>query len=199
MIKAFSDYDKVQAYGDFQRLPKGAYIVSILGVSVENGNSGQYLKLSCDIAEGDFTGFYGLQYKNNQSENRKWACNLLLNIPTDDGSERDGWTKRRFKTIMEAIEDSNEGFYWAWDETKLKGLKVGGLFNEREYEANDGSVRTATNLATFCAISKVRDGSYKIPDDRKLTGRDPLEVKRPDAEGFISVPDGVDDEALPFN
>lgn len=203
MIKAFKDYEKVQAYGDYQRLPKGGYVVKILGVSVEENKNGQYLKLSCDITEGDFTGYFGLQYRNSTKEDKKWACNLLVNIPKDDGSEQDGWTKRRFKTIMEALEDSNKGYAWDWDETKLKGLKVGGLFNEREYVNMCGDIKTAVNLATFCSIEKIKDGSYQLPADKLLSDdrREQVEehAAKPDAEGFVSVPDGVDNEALPFN
>ena len=30
-IKHFSDYDKVKGYGDYQILPRGGYVVKILG------------------------------------------------------------------------------------------------------------------------------------------------------------------------
>lgn len=80
--------------------------MKILGAEVCNNSVGQYVKISCDIAEGEYAGFYAKEYKAQQSEDKKWHCNYLLNIPNDDGSEKDNWTKRRFKTFTEALEES---------------------------------------------------------------------------------------------
>ena len=57
-IKRFGDYEKTQAYGDYDVLPKGGYVVKILGAEVCNNSVGQYVKISCDIAEGEHAGFY---------------------------------------------------------------------------------------------------------------------------------------------
>ena len=107
-IKRFGDYEKTQAYGDYEALPKGGYVVKILGAEVCNNSVGQYVKISCDIAEGEYAGFYAKEYKAQQSEDKKWHCNHLLYIPNDDGSEKDNWTKRRFKTFTEALEESKD-------------------------------------------------------------------------------------------
>lgn len=195
MIQKWNDYDNVKGYGDFERLPKGGYVVKILGVSIgQNSDFRTYLKLSCDVIEGEYANFYTMQYKANSNEDKKWGCNLIINIPTDDGSERDGWAKRSFRTAIDALEESNPGFHWDWNETKLKGLIAGGLFNEREYEAQDGSVRRATNLARFCSADKVRSGNYTLPKDRLLN-----KTGGQMGEGFMSIPSGVEDEGLPFN
>lgn len=196
MIQRWNDYDKVKGYSDFEQLPKGGYVVKILGVSIgQTGDFRQYLKLSCDIVEGEYANYFTNQYKNNQNEDKKWICNLLQNLPVDDGSERDGWTKKAFRTMIDALEDSNPGFHWDWNETKLKGLTVGGLFNEREYEGHDGSIKRATNLARFCSVDKIRSGNYTLPKDKLLPNRPSASV----GEGFMSIPDNVEDEGLPFN
>ena len=193
MIRKWNDYDSVKGYGDFERLPKGGYVIKILGVSVEQyRDNEQTLKLGCDIVEGEYANFYTQQYKNNSNEDKKWSCNYFLNIPVDDGSERDEWTKKAFRTAIDALEDSNPDFHWDWNETKLKGLIVGGLFNEREYIGNDGNVRRSTNLARFCSADKVRSGNYKLPKDKLL----PTGTVN---DGFMSIPSSADDEGLPFN
>lgn len=195
MIQKWSDYDSVKGYGDFERLPKGGYVVKILGASVEyTSDNRQYLKLGCDIVEGEYSNFFSNQYRNNQNEDKKWGCNMLLNIPTDDGSERDGWTKRNFRTAIDALEDSNPGYHWDWNETKLKGLIVGGLFNEREYEGRDGTPRRSTNLARFCDAQKIRDGKYTLPKDKLLD-----DSHAAANDGFMNIPDSADDKGLPFN
>lgn len=193
MIQKWSDYDKTKGYADFERLPKGGYVVKILGVSTGyTSDNREYLKLSCDIVEGEYTNYFADQYRNNTNEDKKWSCNLILNIPTDDGSEKDGWTKRSFKTAIEALEESNKSFRWDWNETKLKGLTVGGLFNEREYTGQDGTIRKATNLARFCNVDNIRSGKFTLPKDKLLA--------RPSApEGWMDVPSGADDGGLPFN
>lgn len=196
MIQRWGDYDKVKGYSDYERLPKGGYVVKILGVSVgQTGDFRKYLKLSCDIVEGEYANFYADQYKANTNEDKRWSCNLLQNLPVDDGSERDGWTKRSFRTMIDALEESNPGFHWDWNETKLKGLIVGGLFNEREYEGQDGTVKRATNLARFCAVDKIRSGNYTLPKDKLLDRHTAVQTP----EGFMSIPEGVEDAGLPFN
>lgn len=192
-IKKFNDYNETKSYSDYQKLPKGGYVLKILGASVHENRVGQYVKISCDIAEGEFAGFFMAEYKNQDKEDKKWHCNYLLNVPKDDGSEKDGWTKRRFKTVTEALEDSNPGYHFDWDEEKFKGKLIGGLFNIREYEKNNGTVGEATNLAQLCAVEKIRSCNYKIPEDRRITNS----VPAVDANGFQNIPDGVDEE-LPF-
>ena len=199
-ITRFNDYNETKSYGQVQILPKGAYVLKILGAEVLENSNGQYVKIGCDIAEGEFKDFYAKDYKAQQSEDKKWRCNYLLNVPKDDGTEQDGWTKRRFKTIIEAIEDSNPGYHFDWDEKKFKGKLIGGLFNEREYESN-GQVRKATNLAQLCAVESIRKNTYTLPNDKLLNGRSAVSFNTSGSngpDGFINIPDGIEDE-LPFN
>ena len=198
-IRRFSDYDKTKSYTDFEQLPKGGYVLIIKGAEVCHNSVGEYTKIMCDIAEGEFKDHFLSEYCGQQKEDKKWHCNYLLNTPKDDGSEKDGWTKRRFKTVTEALEDSNPGYHFDWDERKFKGKMIGGLFNEREYENDKGEIKRATNLAQLCSVDKIRSGNYKIPDDKLLGGRPPqTSAPMTDADEFINIPDGIDDE-LPFH
>lgn len=198
MIRRFNDYEQTKAYGSFEQLPKGGYVMQIKGVETRTNQRGEYLFISADIYEGDYIQFFTREYKNQQSEDKKWHCNYLLNIPTDDGSEQDGWTKRRFKTFTEALEDSNEGYHFDWDEQKFKGMLIGGLFNEREYESQKGDIRRATNWAGVTSVENIRSGDYTLPNDRLLDrGYNQPSAPVTDSKGFMSIPDGVDEE-LPF-
>ena len=195
-ITRFRDYEKTKSYKDYERLPKGGYVLMIKGAEVLHNSVGEYTKIMCDIVEGDYKDFFLSEYCGQQKEDKKWHCNYLLNTPKDDGSEKDGWTKRRFKTVTEALEESNPGYHFDWDERKLKGKLIGGLFNEREYEASNGEIRRATNLAQLCSVEKIRSGNYKIPNDKLLDNR-PTMPTDTDTEDFMSIPDGIEDE-LPF-
>ena len=195
MIKKFKDYEQTKSYGDYEKLPKGGYVLVIKGAEVLQNRIGDYIKISADMYEGEYIQFFTREYKNQQSEDKKWHCNYLLNIPKDDGSEQDGWTKRKFKTFTEALEESNEGYHFDWDEQKFKGKLIGGLFNEREYEGRDGAVRRSTNWANVCTLDKIRDGNFTIPDDKLLKGS---ANQAPASVAFMDIPDGIDDE-LPFH
>lgn len=196
-IKRFSDYEKTQSYSDYQQLPKGGYVLKIVGAEVKENSNGQYTIIRCDVAEGEFKDFYLNDYHSQQTEDKKWRCNYLLNTPKDDGTEQDGWTKRKFKTVTEALEESNPGYHFDWDEKKFKGKLIGGLFNEREYE-KDGNVRRATNLAQLCTVEKIRSGNYKIPADKLLNNSGSYNNTSAASDGFMNIPDGIDEE-LPFS
>lgn len=194
-IRKFSDYDKTQGYKDFIPLPKGAYVARIMDASVHESDAGEYVKITADIAEGEFQGYYSRDYENQQPENRKWHCNFLLNIPKDDGSEKDGWSKRNFKTFINALEDSNPGYHFDWDETKFKGLLIGALFNEKEYVRADNSIGRSINWARVISVDRVRSGKYKLPEDKLLKKPEGGEY---DNDGFMSVPASKVDD-LPFD
>lgn len=196
MISRFKDYDTIKGYSDIERLPKGGYICKILSVEKCSGSNGEYLKISLDIADGEYKDYFMNEWKQRKQSNEdaKWSCNFLLNLPKDDGSERDGWTKRHFKTFTNALEDSNTGYHFDWDETKFKGKLIGGLFNEREWESRqDHTVRRSINFARPTTVENIRTGNYKIPDDKLLNPVKPI----PGLANFVEVPEGIEDE-LPF-
>lgn len=193
-IKRFGDYEATKSYGEVQVLPKGGYVLKIMGAEICENKVGQYVKISVDIAEGEYKDYYANDYRNQQSEDKKWRGNYLLNVPNDDGSEKDGWTKRRFKTVIEALEESNAGYHFDWDEKKFKGKLIGGLFNEREYEFN-GDIKKSTNLAQLCSVEKIRKGTYQLPEDKLLSRTNATNTVTP---GFMSIPDGIGD-SLPFD
>lgn len=197
-MQKFNDYDKVRSYSDAQQLPKGAYVLRIMNASEKENKNGKYIQISCDIEEGEFKGFFMNDYKAQDREDKKWHCNYLLNEPKDDGSEKDGWTKRRFKTVIEALEDSNSGYHWDWDETKWKGKIIGGLFNIREYEAQNRDIRQATNLKQLCSVDKVRSGSFRMPKD-DLLDKPASSANASAPDGFMPIPDSDVDVEIPWN
>lgn len=196
----FSDYDKVVPYGMTRKLPKGGYVLVIKGAEICQNSRGEYVKILCDVAEGDCKGFFLSDFTQQPPESRKWHCNYLLSIPNDDGSEQDSWTKRKFKTFTNALEESNEGYHFDWDERKFKGKRIGGIFNEREYMGNDNKSHMATNLALMCSVENIRSGNFQIPEDKMLSERkSPAQADAPAQNDgqWMEIPDG-DDLELPF-
>lgn len=173
-MKAFSNYEQAKEnakYEGGERLPEGGYVCRILGTKYanpQNGNSG-YITMEFDIAEGEHAGFFQKQYEANTSEDRKFKGKVIIWEPKDDGTEQDGWTKNTFARWTNAIEDSNPGYSWDWDETKWKGKLVGILFGTTG-TVIDGKEITYTEARTAVNVEKVRSGDYKIPKFKSKNG-----------------------------
>lgn len=119
-------------------------------------------------------------------------------IPKDDGSKEDEWKMRRLKTVVSNLEESNPGFHFDWaNVSKLKGKKIGALFNNKEYDFN-GHHGFFTNCHSLVTVEKIRSGKYKIPEDTLLNkGNRQQPQGQPVGDGFMTIPDGIEEE-LPF-
>ena len=166
-MKKLNSYDSAVPYTDTVTLPVNGYIIGILDVIEKHESWGDILEIKFDIAEGEYKNYYTNQYRDSQFENKKYRGIYRINIPKEDGSEQDGWTLRRFKTDITAIEASNPGFHWDWNEQQLKGKTVGMVFQAREWEL-DGKSGFWTAPHSFKDIELIRSGKYKIPDPRLL-------------------------------
>jgi hypothetical protein len=199
MIKQFKDFDQTRGYSNSEQLPRGGYVCKIIGAKPQDSQYGQSIKIAFDIAEGEYKDFYQKKFDANSSEDKKWPGTFLLNVPTDDGSERDGWTKRKFRTFTDALEDSNAGYHFDWDETKFKGKLIGFVFNYREWEAPDGRAVMSPNAANTTSVENIRKGNFKIPQDKLLrTHSTPsTQPSNPTSQPFIGISEGVDTE-VPF-
>lgn len=197
-MKRLNGYEAAQVYADRERLPAGGYVLKILDVAYQENSRGDVILLSFDIAEGEQKGFYAADYRAQIGEDKKWKGTYRLYVPKDDGSESDQWTMRRFKTVISNFEESNSGYHWNWDEQTLKGKVIGALFNNKEYDFN-GNHGFFTNCHSLVPVEKIRSGKFKIPQDTLLKSSFSSTPAADVDNGFINIPDGVNDEELPFN
>lgn len=167
-MKPVKGYEEAKAMGEGQeRLPIGGYIVKILDVKMLEYTWGDVIAASFDIIEGDYAGYYAENYKMQTQEDKKWKGVRRMNVPKGDGTEKDGWTLAAFKRDIEAVEDSNKGFHWDWDESKLKNKVVGAIFHDQEYDYN-GQQGFWTACHHFAPVDVVREGKFKIPKPKML-------------------------------
>lgn len=166
-MKKFKGYSEAKVISQQDRLPVGGYVLEIKNAEVKEYDTCSVLVFSFDISEGDYKGFYAENYRNQSGEDKKWKGNFRLYIPTEDGSEKDEHTIRRFKTAIVDIEESNPGYNWDWDESKLKGKKIGGVFRNKEYSYK-GSKGFFTECAWFTSVQNIKDGKFTIPADKLL-------------------------------
>ena len=191
-MKKFSGFEETKVYTERETLPRGAYILRVLNTEEVTYSWGSVLRFDFDIDQGEHQGFYKRDYNNQFQEDKKWKGTFRLPIPKDDGSERDAWTKSRFKTVMKAFEDSNPGYVWDWNENGLKNKVIGGLFNLKEWEFN-GNTGWYTQCKKLVPVSLITENKFTIPDDEPLKKEEP----KTDSDGFMNVVDS-DQEELPF-
>ena len=190
-MKPFKDYETTKPYTDNGKLPVGGYVLKVKNVKIEKRqNMSDQLVLFFDIEEGEYQDFFSENYKAQTQEDKKWKGTYRLWCPSDDGTDKDEWSKRRFKTVMNAFEASNPGFKWEWDEKKLNGKLIGGIFNQKEYDFN-GHSGFFTQCHSLTDVDTIRSGKFKVPADTLLK----KEVSPADIDdGFMKIPDSDDAE-----
>lgn len=200
MIKKPQGYDAAAAYtGESQQLPKGKYVCVIKQVAVqESRNGNDQFVILYDIAEGEQKGFFQKLFDADKTQNpsgAKWRGVFKQNM--------EGKGLSWFKGIITSIERSN-AFVFPWDkdgnEKTLVGKKFGGIFRRRQYEADNGNRPVVTELFRIRSLDGLEEA--EVPEDELLPqdGRTSTNtnVSVPDSDGFMNIPDGADDEGIPF-
>lgn len=163
-MEIIKDFDKIEAKGmdDFRGLPIGAYECVIMDARVNhNEQSGKdTFKVSVDIASGEFKDYFRKMYENDTRIDRKWNNNAVKYLSYT------GDNIAYFKGFLTVVENSNQGYKWDWDETKLKGKKVCGVFQYEEYEKQDGTKGVKVRLNKFRSLDKMKD--IKEPTQVKM-------------------------------
>lgn len=191
MITKPNGYDEMQVFEAQEKLPIGGYVLKIIKTKIETYSWGQVLVLAFDIAEGEYTGFYQKNFDAQQND-KKWKGTHRINLPKNDGSEKDEWSIKTLKSRMTAVEASNDGYVWNWDENSLVGKLVGGLFGNKEYEM-DGKRGFYTDCRAFCSVERIRTGNFTIPSD-KLLNSNTNTANTALPEGFQAITD----DDIPF-
>lgn len=161
-MKKIEGYDLVNEAGEFKRLPAGIYGVKITNVIDKPEN--EYLEIYCDITKGEYANYFkslvdaGL--KDSSKSIRSYKTSALP----------------FFKAFITAVEKTNAGYRWDWDEKKLIGKNVIAVFGEEEYEDNDGNIKVGTKLVEFRSLDAYKEGRIKLPELKKLPPKEPVLV-----------------------
>lgn len=193
MIKKYSGYEAKKSGGAREILPAGGYVARIVSAKIDSTQWGDKLIVAFDIAEGDYRDFFKKDFDGNQNEDKKWRGVYRLSIPADDGSEQDEWKKRSFNNFAFALENSNQGYVWDWDESKLKGKLFGVLFRNKEWEMN-GRTGWTTEACSSMDAQSIRNGKFKTPKDKALNGSNRAATSRFETTAISAD----EDDALPF-
>lgn len=186
-----NNYDDTKGYSNRSFLPAGCYVCKIMQVKETKSKNGRdMIMISLDIAEGEFKDHFANSYKEDTREDKKWGC-VVYQLTEDN----DGNTNRGFKSFIDSVKSSNQGWKEVWGDRFAENFKdklVGGLFGEEEYVKSNGDTGKSTKCRFFDSVKRVRDGKCNTPAPKLLsTGR----ASSPD--GFIACPEGLEEE-LPF-
>lgn len=159
-MKAISNFDKIQENGSFEKLPVGGYIVKIL--AVDDVPEKEYLKIFFDINEGEKKGFFTKAFKEDTRAEKKWP---------NAGSFIRSYKEKAlpmFKGFTNAIENSNKGYSWNFDEKSLVNKVVGLVIGEEEYLNQKGQVRKRTYVSAVRSVDTIKKGDFTVPEIKKL-------------------------------
>ena len=192
--------------GDFETLPAGVYKCQIVQVNMTQTKSGEEMMVICfDIAEGDFKDFYMRQFKARQKTDQSTKYPGVYRQLTRASTSSISF----FKGVITAIEKSNPGYKWDWQEKGLVKKFFGGVFGREEYMGTDGKKHMSTKCVQIRSLDGMKDA--KVPEDKLLpdapqsggfktqgaSDNIPF-IGQPGGDGFMNMPEGIDSE-LPFN
>lgn len=159
-MKAINNFDKIQESGNFEKLPVGGYIIKIL--SVDDVPEKEYLKIFFDINDGEKKGFFQKAFKEDTRAEKKWP---------NAGSFIRSYKEKAlpmFKGFTNAMENSNKGYKWNFDEKSLVNKIVGVVIGEEEYINQKGQVRTRTYVSAVRSVDTIKKGEFTVPELKKL-------------------------------
>ena len=168
-----TDFDNVQAFGDYVALPAGGYVCRIMSVeeTAARASGAPMIKISLDIAEGQYKDYFANQYRANTRTDKKWSYSAVVNQLVYDAYGNNS-TNRGFKTFITSVCESNPGFNVAWGEgfsACFKNRLVGVLFGREEYVGTDGKNHWSTKALNFRSVKTIHDGTFETPADKPLT------------------------------
>ena len=200
-MKKFSNYEQAKKNAEYQgsaQLPEGAYPCRIMAVRYQDGKDGNSdsIAIQYDITEGEYKDFFRKQYDNDTREDKKWKGKTTIWVPSDDGSEKDNWTKDAFARWTNAIEESNPGYAWDWDEGKWKDKLVGIIYGSVG-TVIDGKEIIYTEARFPISVEKARKGDYKPAKFKKKNGYKGSNNSPANGDDFM-VPPAGEAEEIPF-
>lgn len=203
-MRPIEGYDQTPAYtGESMQLPAGLYKCKIVQVNlVQDKKNREQMVILFDIVEGtqkdyykdvteEYREFYSKQFKVRKQTSDKTVWGGIYRQLTRDAS------LPFFKGVITSVEKSNPGYSWDWQEKGLVGKVFGGVFGREEFYAQDGEKRWATKCKQIRSLEGLKDA--KVPADEPIPdspGRSPASYSEKD--GFMSIPEGADDEGIPF-
>lgn len=186
-MQEIKDFDKVEEKKNFEPLKAGPYVCKIIqAVDVPDK---EYIRVEFDIIHGDSKGYFQAIYDaskaNEGGKEPKWRGMLIRSYKTS--------ALPFFKAFITAVEKSNQGYKWNWDEKTLKDKIVAVNFREEEYVNMQGERACIVKPFEFRSIEAFKAGKVEVAP---LYTLEKQHIPAPESEKTV-VSKEVEDQ-LPF-
>jgi hypothetical protein len=148
------DWNSVPDQQDFKKLTPGGYICNI--TSAIDVPDKEYIKIEFDIAEGEFAGHYARLF-----EAKGWWGGRFVKSYKEKAQPM-------FKGFLTAVKNSNPGFQFNNDESKLIGKVVGLVLAEEEYTKKDGAIGVRLYVDRPRSVEQIRKGEFEAPALKRI-------------------------------
>lgn len=169
MITLYDGFKPENTATDRIRIPAGGYVCKILKAEVENTKWGDKLKITFDVAEGEYKGYFRKDWDTAQPDRQKWRGILRINIPNAADKYFDS-NRNIFNGFAWNLENSNPGYSFTGDESKLVGKLVGIIIRDKQYRLDDGTEGFWSEPYSTRTVDCVWEGKYKMPAQKMLKG-----------------------------
>lgn len=194
-MERINNWNEVEAKGmeDFKSLPIGAYecIIKDARIHKNPDNGKETLKVSIDIATGEYKDYFQKRYDNNTNTDKKWDNNAVRYLAFQ------GDNVSYFKGFITCVENSNVGYTWDWEETNLKNKKICGVFQYEEYEKQDSSKAVKVRLSKFRSLDKMQEAKYNLSYNVRLLNGSYMDIddynERKEEKSNSNAFNGLDD------
>lgn len=174
------DWSKVSPAMEGERLPVGGYLVQILRAT--DVPQKEYLLVEYDIVCGEYKG----HFRKLHNSFGKWNGKLYRSYKEK--------AQGMFKSFLDAVEGSNDGYKFNNNENTLVGKFLGLVMGEEEYFDDYGRPRTSIKPMQCKTVEAIRAGNFKVPEPKRLSPEKIAEVSNLSTD---TLPD-FEDEELPF-
>ena len=194
MINKIDNFNPSQPTGERQTLPAGLYEAHVIAARVDDPEDKPVLLIQVEIDKGDYKDFFHKQYDSQRGGQypAKYKGVYRAQLPDGRDEEHDAWRQKTLEGVAWAFEQSNPGYHWGWDESALKGLKIGLNVREREYYYNKrfGVVTEIGRLESLAAMNDPDESKRpKVMKKRLLSDRERKQKEQDEANasGYVEV------------
>lgn len=150
------DRSKVSAISKSYDLTPGGYVCRI--ISAMDNQRKEYLTIEYDITEGELAGYF----TKLEARGGFWHSTARTIRSYKEGAQP------YFEAFLQAVEGSNEGYKFDFEEGTLINKKMGVVLALEEYVAkNTGELKERLYISEFTTVDKIRAGDFTVPEIKR--------------------------------
>ena len=193
-MKSFDGYKAEPLNARYPQLPAGPYICVIKDVREDGIFPDDSIILRLEVSEGEWAGYYSKRYASDTQAARsggsdfgaRYKGDFRIRAPRPENPHIQNldWAIRSFNGAIWAIEDSNDGFHFDFDNIPaLKGKTVGINVRNASYQGV-----AYTEIGRLESAKQIRDGKVRQMKDREDRFAAPTEPAPTFSVSDVDVP-----------